>query len=107
MFAKEVKAFIHRNRVADVVSALNNAGFRNITVVDVQGILQALSSKEQNYSVEIGQKVVNEVKLELVCDNESRLAEAVQAIRQNAKTGQPSAGWIYVTEIQSVIEITD
>jgi len=106
MFAKEVKAFIHRNRVADVVSALNNAGFRNITVVDVQGILQALSSKEQNYSVEIGQKVVNEVKLELVCDNESRLAEAVQAIRQNAKTGQPSAGWIYVTEIQSVIEIT-
>ena len=107
MFAKEVKAFIHRNRVADVVSALNNAGFRNITVVDVHGILQALSSKEQNYSVEIGQKVVNEVKLELVCDNESRLAEAVQAIRQNAKTGQPSAGWIYVTEIQSVIEITD
>lgn len=31
MFAKEVKAFIHRNRVADVVNALNNAGFRNIT----------------------------------------------------------------------------
>lgn len=107
MFAKEVKAFIHRNRVADVVSALNNAGFRNITVVDVQGILQALSNKEPNYSVEIGQKVVNEVKLELVCDNESRLADAVQAIRQNAKTGQPSAGWIYVTEIHSVIEITD
>ena len=107
MYAKEIKAFIHRNRVADVVSALNNAGFRNITVVDVQGILKALSSKEQNYSVEIGQKVVNEVKLELVCDNESRLAEAVQAIRENAKTGQPSAGWIYVTEIKSAIEITD
>ncbi len=106
MFAKEVKAFVHRNRVADVVNALNNAGFRNITVVDVQGILQALSGKEQNYSVEIGQKVVNEVKLELVCDNESRLAEAVQAIRHHARTGQPSAGWIYVTEIQSVIEIT-
>ena len=107
MYAKEVKAFIHRNRVADVVTALNSAGFRNITVVDVQGILKALSGKEQNYSVEIGQKVVNEVKLELVCDNESRLAEAVQAIRQNAKTGQPSAGWIYITEIQSVVEITD
>lgn len=107
MYAKEVKAFIHRNRVADVVTALNAAGFRNITVVDVQGILQALSGKDQNYSVEIGQKVVNEVKLELVCDNDSRLAEAVHAIRQNAKTGQPSAGWIYITEIQSVIEITN
>jgi nitrogen regulatory protein P-II 1 len=107
MFAKEVKAFIHRNRVADVVNALNKAGFHNITVVDVQGLLKALSSKEQSYSVEIGQKVVREVKLELVCDNESRLAEAVYAIRENAKTGQPSAGWIYVTEIKSVIEITD
>ncbi len=107
MYAREVKAFIHRNRVADVVTALNNAGFHNITVVDVQGMLKALSSQEQHYSVEIGQKVVNEVKLELVCDNEARVAEAVQAIRENAKTGQPSAGWIYITEIQSAIEITD
>ncbi len=107
MFAKEVKAFVHRNRVADVVNALNKARFHNITIVDVQGILKAMNSKEQNYSVEIGQKVVNEVKLELVCDDESRLAEAVFAIRENAKTGQPSAGWIYITEINSVIEITN
>lgn len=107
MLAKEVKAFIHRNRVADVVDALNKAGFRNITIVDVQGMLKALSSKEQRYSVEIGQKVVNEIKLELVCDNESRLAEAVAAIRDNAKTGQPSAGWIFISDISTVIEITD
>jgi len=107
MYAKEIKAFIHRNRVADVVNSLNNAGFHNITVVDVQGMLKALSSQEQHYAVEIGQKVVNEVKLELVCDNEARVAEAVHAIQENAKTGQPSAGWIYISEIQSAIEITD
>ena len=81
MNVKEVKAFILRNRVADVVNALNSAGFRNISVVDVQGMLKALSSQEQRYSVEIGQKVINEVKLELVCDDESRTAEAVAAIR--------------------------
>jgi nitrogen regulatory protein P-II 1 len=107
MFAQEVKAYIHRNRVADVVNALNNAGFYNITVVDVQGILKAMNSQEQSYSVEIGQKVVKEVKLELVCDNETRVADAVHAIRENAKTGQPSAGWIVITDIQSVIELTD
>lgn len=106
MYMKEVKAFIHRNRVADVVRALNTAGFHNISVVDVQGILKALGSQENQYSVEIGQKVVNEVKLELVCDNETRVAVAVHAIRESAKTGQPSAGWIYITEIQSAIEIT-
>jgi len=107
MKKSEVKAFIHRNRVGDVVNALNSAGFKNITVVDVEGILKALSSKEQSYSVEIGQKVVKEVKLELVCDNDARVAAAVEAIRQNARTGQPSAGWIYISEIQSSIEITD
>ncbi len=56
MYAKEVKAFIHRNRVADVVTALNSAGFHNITVVDVQGMLKAINSHEQSYSVEIRQK---------------------------------------------------
>lgn len=106
MYAREVKAFIHRNRVADVVNALNKAGFHKISVVDVQGLLKALSSQEQHYSVEIGQKVVKEVKLEVVCDNETRTAEAVAAIRENARTGQPSAGWIFITEIQSAIEIT-
>ena len=90
MYAKEVKAFIHRSRIADVVNALNKAGFHSISVVDVQGTLKELSSQEQQYSVEIGQKVVNEVKLELVCDNENRTAEAVAAIRENAKRTMPS-----------------
>lgn len=107
MNMREIKAYIHRNRVADVVSGLTNAGFKNLTVIDVQGLLKALGSKEQHYSVEIGQKVVTEVKLELVCDNETKTAEAVAIIREHGKTGQSSAGWIYLSEIQSAIEISD
>ena len=104
---REVKAYIHRNRIADVVIALSSAGFRNLSVIDVQGLLRALDSKEQQYSVEIGQKVITEVKLELVCENESRTAEAVSLIREHAKTGQPEAGWIYISEIKSCIELAD
>jgi len=107
MSKSEVKAFIHRNRVADVVNALSVAGFRRIALVDVQGILKALSNKEQSYSVDIGQKVVKEIKLEVVCDNDDRTAVAVAAIRENARTGQPSAGWIFVSKIETSIEITD
>lgn len=107
MNKSEIKAFIHRNRIADVVSALSSAGFRNLSVIDVQGLLRALDNKEQQYSVAIGQKVITEVKLELVCDNESRTAEAVALIREHAKTGQPDAGWVYTSEIQSSIEIAD
>lgn len=107
MSHKEVKAFVHRKRVADVVGALYNANFRNLTVVDVQGLLEALDSNEQEYSVQIGQKVVTEVKLEVICEDESRTAEAISLIREHAKTGQPNAGWIYVTELQAGIEITN
>ncbi len=107
MNMREIKAFVHRNRIADVVSALSLAGFRNLSVIDVQGLLRALDSKEQQYSVEIGQKVITEVKLELVCENESRTAEAVSLIREHAKTGQADAGWIYISDIHASIEITN
>lgn len=106
MSKREIKAYIHRNRVADVVNALAHAGLKNLTVIDVQGMLQALDGKEQHYSVEIGQKVVTEVKLELVCEAKSQCAQAVEIIREHGKTGQPTAGWIFVTEILSATEIT-
>lgn len=106
MKMQEIKAYIHRNRVADVVNALYNAGFNNLTVIDVEGLLNALDNKEQDYSIEIGQKVIKEVKLELVCEDDVQVAEAVALIRTHAKTGQRSAGWIYITEIKSALEIT-
>lgn len=102
---KEIKAFIHRNRIADVVHALAHAGFHNLSVIDVKGMLKALDSKEQDYSLEIGEKVITEVKLELVCEDELRTAEAVNIIRENARTGQPQAGWIYISEISAAMSI--
>jgi nitrogen regulatory protein P-II 1 len=107
MNMREIKAFVHRNRIADVVSALASAGFRNLSVIDVQGLLRALDSKEQQYSVEIGQKVVTQVKLELVCETKADTQKAVALIREHAVTGQPDAGWIYISKIQSRIEIPD
>jgi len=101
---KEIKAFIHRNRVADVVRVLKEAGFENLSVIDVKGMLKALDTREQNYSVEVGEKVITEIKLELVCDDE-RLDEAVRLIRENARTGQTLAGWVYVSEITAAMPI--
>ncbi len=107
MILREVKAFVHRNRIADVVDALYGAGFRNLTVIDVQGLLKAIDTKEQQYSVRIGQKVITEVKLELVCEDQDRTEEAIALIREHAKTGQPDAGWIYVTDLQAGMPIAD
>ncbi|HFQ14032.1 MAG TPA: P-II family nitrogen regulator [Gammaproteobacteria bacterium] len=105
---KEIKAFIHRNRTADVVHALNNARFCkpgcNLSINDVAGSLQALDNREQAYSIELGEGIITEVKLELICEDE-RVAEAVALIRDNARTGQPLSGWIYVSDICEAIPI--
>ena len=101
---KEIKAFIHRNRITDVIHALKGAGFGNLSIVDVKGTLKGLDDKEQDYSVELGTAIITEMKLELVCD-ESRIDEATQLIQKNARTGQADAGWIYVIDIGQAIRI--
>lgn len=44
---------MRRNRIADVVDALYDAGFPQMTVIDVESLLQALDSREQRCSVGI------------------------------------------------------
>ena len=51
--------------------------------------------------------IITEVKLELVCEDESSATEAVRLIRDNARTGQSRAGWIYISEIQAALPIDD
>lgn len=103
---KEIKAFIHRNRAADVIHALKGADYHNLSAIDVKGMLAALDERERDYSIELGEKTITEVKLELVCEDE-RADEAVRLIRENGRTGQPEAGWIYVSEIQAALPIED
>ncbi len=101
---KQIKAFVHRNRVGDIVHALDAAGFTRLSLFDVKGMLRALSAREQEYSVELGEKMINEVQMELFCeDNEAEAAIAI--FRKVARTGKPDAGWIYVSEIGQSIRI--
>ncbi len=95
---KEIKAFVHRGRVAAIVQALEHLGHKRLTVIDVRGLLQAINPGEHDYSVQIGERVTNEVRLELVCA-ESEVAAAVNAIRSKGFTGQTVSGWVYLTTI--------
>ena len=96
---KEVKAYIHHGRVADIVHALEAAGFSQLAVFDVKGMLRALSAREQEYSIELGEKVTHEIRLSLVCEDD-QVQRAVEIIRQHGRTGQKIAGWVYVSPIE-------
>lgn len=97
---KEVKAYIHANRAADVVRALKKAGFTSLMLVDVKGTFEALRNQEQEYSTELGARVITEVKLELVCERD-QLDEVVGLIEENGKTGNERSGAIYVSNISA------
>ncbi len=96
---KQIKAFIHRNRIADVVRALKGKGYNSLSIVDVKGMLEALDSKEVNYSIELGVEAITEVKMELICDDDC-VEEAVSIIRERARTGQSNAGWVYIFDVK-------
>ena len=101
---KVIKAFIHQHRAADVIAVLKQAGCRNLFVVTGQGLLKAGYAGEQHYSMELAETVIHECKLELLCEDE-QADSLVAAIRDNAQTGKPEAGWIYVTDVAQAVPV--
>lgn len=110
---KEIKAYIRQHRIADVLQALRDsglcdlsagAGCHNITVAQVQRPFAGADPSQQHYSMELAEPVVAEFKVELVCPDDAADA-LVDLITKAAHTGQPEAGWIFVSEIQRAVEI--
>lgn len=101
---KCVKAVVHRNRVGDLVHALEVEGFRQLSLFDVRGLLRALSPREQDYSVELGGSVISEVQMELFCEDE-RVPRAVEIFRSVGRTGQVASGWVYVAPVEQAHSI--
>ncbi|MDZ5455684.1 MULTISPECIES: P-II family nitrogen regulator [Azohydromonas] len=109
---KEIKAYVHAHRIGEVIAALKasaawgaaDGGQHNLTVYVVKGSLVPIDEREKHYSIEIGDEVVNEYKLELLCE-EPHVDELVAIIRQVGRTGQPRAGWVYVTDVQQALPI--
>lgn len=109
---KEIKAYIHRNRIADVISALKSSvawtavgsGEHNLTAYMVKGSLVPLAEGERRYSIDLGDEVVNEYKLELHCADD-HVDELVKIIVAAGRTGQANSGWVYVVDIVSAVPI--
>lgn len=110
---KEIKAYVHRSRIADVIAALKDSpawgGARsgrrhNLAVYVVKGMLLPLDSNEKHYAMDLGDEVVNEYKLELLCEDSE--VEALSAsLMEAARTGQAVAGWITVIDVVSATPI--
>lgn len=94
---KLITAYLHHVRVAAVVDALNDAGYRNLNLQDVKGALKPFDDSERTYTSE-ARLVISEVKLSLVCD-ESEVSKAAGIIRDTGRIGSDVSGWVYVSTI--------
>lgn len=101
---KLIKAFVHHIRAAEVVQALADAGYRNITLQNVMGMLKPVSENEQTYSTEAGGLVISEVRLSLVCAD-AAVDEVTSIIRRVARIGPQIAGWVYVSPVEQALPI--
>ncbi|MDX8379161.1 MAG: P-II family nitrogen regulator [Gallionella sp.] len=110
---KEIKAYIHKHRIADVIRALKESGLcnpdgtlscRNMAVIQVQSLMKAVDAKEQHYSIELAEPILNESKLEMICEDH-QVDELVGIIERTACTRQSEAGWIYVSDIVRAVSI--
>ena len=105
---KEIKAYVHASRIADVIAGLKGSAVwgdpnddeHNLAVYVVKGSLVPLDDAERHYSLELGEEIINEYKVELHCHDDD-VPALVDVIRRTARTGSAVAGWIYVMDIAS------
>ncbi len=101
---KEVKAFVRCTKVERVIEALEEEGITGITVIDVMGLGQLADPHASKYSVKCVERYSDVAKLEVVCRDED-VRRIVERIRENAYTGLPGDGMIYVSPVEMAVKI--
>lgn len=101
---REIKAFIRAGKAETVIGALEEAGVKDVTLIDVMGIGNLADPQHAKYSVRCVKKYSDLAKLEVVCDEES-VHRIVEVIRKEAYTGLSGDGMIYITPVLMAIKI--
>ncbi len=101
---KEVKAYVRIRIIEKVVTALEDAGFCCMTVIDVSTLGHLADSKDAKYSIEFVKKYSKMAKIELVCKNEN-VDAVVSIIQENGCTYQPGDGIVFVAPVERAVKI--
>jgi nitrogen regulatory protein P-II 1 len=100
---KEIKALVKPFRVENIIEALLNAGYPNLTVTLSEGT--ANQKDTQNFTQTYFSITTNKVaKIVIVCDD-AEVEKIVEIISSKGRTGNPGDGIIYVTEVEKVYSV--
>ncbi len=102
---KEIKAIIKPFKLDDVVSALHNIeDLPGITISEIKGFGRS-KGKDTEDAIKDGlHNYVKKIKIELVVKDDI-VDDVVKAIQENAHTGNPGDGKIFIIDVLETIRI--
>lgn len=101
---KEIKAYVRVHMVDKVIRALEEAGFTDMTVIDVHAIRRGLRDEDLDYSAQMAERYMSVAKLEIVV-RDGDVERARRVIAEHARTGSHGDGLIYVCPVEDAMHI--
>ncbi len=101
---KKVEAIIRPHKLDDVREALQEAGFRGLTVSEVKGYGRQKGHSEIYRGSEYTINFLPKIKIELVCADD-KAEKAIAIVLRLAKTGEVGDGKIFVSSVEEAIRV--
>ena len=101
---KKVEAIIRPERIDIVKNALADAGYVGMTINEVKGRGIQGGITERYRGREYIVDLIPKVKIELVVKGDD-VEEVIKIICENAKTGNPGDGKIFVMPVEEVVRV--
>jgi nitrogen regulatory protein P-II 1 len=102
---KKIEAIIKSFKLDEVKDALVEAGIEGMTVSEVKGYGRQQGHSELYRGAEYIVEFIPKVKIEIVVSSDEYVQKAIEAIKENAKTGKIGDGKIFVSDISKTIRI--
>jgi nitrogen regulatory protein P-II 1 len=101
---KKIEAIIRPHKLDEVREALQEAGFRGLTVTEVKGYGRQMGHSEIYRGSEYTINFLPKTKIDIVCADANQ-DKAIDIILKHAKTGEVGDGKIFVSSIEEVIRV--
>ncbi len=101
---KKIEAIVRPHAVDDIREALQEAGFRGMTMQEVKGFGRQKGHSEVYRGAEYHVDFLPKIKLEIVVPD-GRVEEAVSIIIRIAKTGKVGDGKIFIYPANDAIRV--
>ena len=101
---KEVQAYVRKERINEVIKALEEVGVCGMTIIKVAELADWADPEKSKFSVKYADKHVTALKIELICTKE-KVDPVIEAIQKAGATGHPGDGKIFISSIEKAVSI--